>query len=74
MNTLRHLQDEISQEADKTSSDQDFEQTISGIRRVSDAWKPPTLINNLRRLETQISTLDEHEARIMERCKAAGLV
>ncbi|KAG7344215.1 HSF-type DNA-binding protein [Nitzschia inconspicua] len=71
---LRDLQDEIAQDRDDGKSYRNFEATLSTIRRVTDHWRVPELIGNMQRLETRVATMDEREARVLERLRRKNLI
>lgn len=67
---MRVLKDDISKDTERL----DHEGTVHAVRRVTDHWKPSTLVENLRRLETQTVVLGEREAQVLDRCKRAGVL
>lgn len=71
---LCDLQDEIAQDKDDVKSYQNFEATLSTVRKVTDHWGVPELIGNMQRLETRVATMDEREARVLERLRRKNLI
>jgi hypothetical protein len=72
--SLRDLQDEVSLDFDKSEKGKHFEQTLSIIRRVTDRWQVPSLIAHMQRMETRVATLDEREARVLEKLRRKNLL
>jgi hypothetical protein len=66
---LRDLQDDITHDFDHEESSKHFETTLSTIRKVTDHWEVHDLIGNMQRLETRVATLEEREARVLERLR-----
>jgi hypothetical protein len=71
---LRDLQDDIAQDKDNAKSYKNFETTLSTVRKVTDHWGVPELIGNMQRLETRVATMDEREARVLERLRRKNLI
>lgn len=66
---LRQIKDEVSKK-DKS------EETgrLSAVRRVTDHWSKSALLENMRRVENQVSRLSDHEERVLQKLKMASLM
>jgi hypothetical protein len=71
---LRDLQDDIAHDFDHKESYKNFEATLSTIRKVTDHWGVHEVIGNMKRLETRVATLEEREARVLERLRRKHLL
>lgn len=71
---LRDLQDDIAEDFVYDKSYKNFETTLSTVRKVTDHWEVPELVGNMQRLETRVATMDEREARLMEKLRRKGLI
>lgn len=76
MDQLRSLQNQISQDyVEKPSSlNNNNDETLSDIRRLTENWSIRAVKENLRTMETQIINLNEKEAEVLEKCKQKGLL
>ena len=58
----------------KYSLNNNNDETLSDIRRLTENWSIRAVKENLRTMETQIINLNEKEAEVLEKCKQKGLL
>jgi hypothetical protein len=71
---VRDLQDDIAHDFDREVNNRHFDATLSTIRKVTDHWGVHELIRNMQGLETRVATLEEREARVLERLRRQHLL
>lgn len=76
---LKQLKDDISKDGTTTTTsssrlnyDKD-DATMIAVRRITDHWNSSTMVETLRRLETQSVFLADREEQIRDKCKRVGI-